>query len=101
MSRDTYYYQVAAEADIDDWAKFMKPFGFGQKTGIDIDGELPGILPTREWKAKRFPKRSEAARRRSGFTRASGRGFNIFTPLQMAYATAILANRGWRSGRIW
>ena len=93
VSCDTYYYQVAAEADVDDWAKFMKPFGFGQKTGIDIDGELPGILPTREWKAKRFPK-DPKLHVGDQVSLGIGQGFNTFTPLQMAYATAILANRG-------
>ena len=93
VSCDTYYYQVAAEADIDEWAKFMKPFGFGQKTGIDIDGELPGILPTREWKAKRFPK-DPKLHVGDQVSLGIGQGFNTFTPLQMAYATAILANRG-------
>lgn len=93
VSCDTYYYQVAAETDIDEWAAFMKQFGFGQKTGIDIDGELPGILPTREWKAKRFPK-DPKLHVGDQVSLGIGQGFNTFTPLQMAYATAILANRG-------
>lgn len=93
VSCDTYYYQVAAEADIDDWAAFMKQFGFGQKTGIDIDGELAGILPTREWKAKRFPK-DPKLHVGDQVSLGIGQGFNTFTPLQMAYATSVLANRG-------
>jgi len=93
VSCDTYYYQVAAEADIDAWSAFMKPFGFGQKTGIDIEGELPGLLPTREWKAKRFPK-DPKLHVGDQVSLGIGQGFNTFTPLQMAYATAILANRG-------
>jgi len=93
VSCDTYYYQVAAETDIDDWANFMKQFGFGQRTGIDIDGELPGILPTREWKAKRFPK-DPKLHVGDQVSLGIGQGFNTFTPLQLAYATSILANRG-------
>jgi penicillin-binding protein 2 len=93
VSCDTYYYMLAAEVDVDQWAEFMKPFGFGQKTGIDIDGELPGILPNRAWKAKRFPK-DPKLHVGDQVSMGIGQGFNTFTPLQLAYATAILANRG-------
>ena len=50
VSCDTYYYQLASELEIDDLAGVMRQFGFGQKTGIDIEGELTGVLPSREWK---------------------------------------------------
>jgi penicillin-binding protein 2 len=93
ISCDTYYYQLAAELDVDEWSSFMKHFGFGQKTGIDIDGELQGVLPTREWKAKRFPK-DPKLHVGDQISLGIGQGFNTFTPLQLAYATAILANRG-------
>jgi penicillin-binding protein 2 len=93
VSCDTYYYQVAAEADIDDWAAFMRQFGFGQKTGIDIDGELTGILPDRAWKAKYRPK-DPKLHVGDQVSLGIGQGFNTFTPLQMAYATSVLANRG-------
>ena len=93
ISCDTYYYQLASELDIDDWYGFMKQFGFGQKTGIDIDGELTGILPSREWKAKRFPK-DPKLHVGDQVSLGIGQGFNTFTPMQMAYATAVLANRG-------
>ena len=93
ISCDTYYYQLASELDIDDWSGFMKQFGFGQKTGIDIDGELTGILPSREWKAKRFPK-DPKLHVGDQVSLGIGQGFNTFTPMQMAFATAVLANRG-------
>ncbi len=93
ISCDTYYYQLASELDIDDWSGFMKQFGFGQRTGIDIDGELTGILPSREWKAKRFPK-DPKLHVGDQVSLGIGQGFNTFTPMQMAYATAVLANRG-------
>jgi penicillin-binding protein 2 len=93
VSCDTYYYQVAAETDVDDWAAFMRQFGFGQKTGIDIDGELTGILPDRAWKAKYRPK-DPKLHVGDQVSLGIGQGFNTFTPLQMAYATAVLANRG-------
>ena len=53
-SCDTYYYILASETDIDDTARFMSQFGFGRKTGVDIEGELPGVLPSRDWKRQRF-----------------------------------------------
>jgi penicillin-binding protein 2 len=93
VSCDTYYYQLASELDIDDWFGFMKQFGFGQKTGIDIDGELTGILPSREWKAKRFPK-DPKLHVGDQVSLGIGQGYNTFTPMQLAYATSLLANRG-------
>src|SRR4029079_8787222 len=50
VSCDTYYYMLANDTDIDDTARFMSQLGFGKKTGIDVEGELPGVLPSREWK---------------------------------------------------
>ncbi|TAG81387.1 MAG: penicillin-binding protein 2, partial [Burkholderiales bacterium] len=93
VSCNTYYYQLGAELDIDEWSGFMRQFGFGQKTGVDIDGELTGTLPTREWKAKRFPK-DPKVHVGDQVSLGIGQGFNAFTPLQLAYATAILANNG-------
>ena len=54
VSCDTYYYMLAADTDIDDTHAFMSQFGFGRETGIDIEGELGGVLPSREWKRERF-----------------------------------------------
>jgi penicillin-binding protein 2 len=93
VSCDTYYYQLASELDVDVWAAFMRQFGFGLKTGIDIDGELPGILPDRAWKAKNRPKEPKLLVG-DQVSLGIGQGLNTFTPMQMAYATAILANRG-------
>lgn len=93
VSCNTYYYQLGAELDIDEWSGFMRQFGFGQKTGVDIDGEQTGTLPTREWKAKRFPK-DPKVHVGDQVSLGIGQGFNAFTPLQLAYATAILANNG-------
>ncbi len=93
MSSDVYYYQLATELDPDRWAEFMRGFGFGVKTGIDIEGELPGILPDRAWKAKRFPK-DPKLHIGDQVSMGIGQGFNTFTPLQLAYGTAVLANRG-------
>jgi penicillin-binding protein 2 len=93
VSCDTYYYLLATEVDVDEWSAFMRQFSFGQKTGLDINGELSGILPTREWKAKRFPK-DPKLHVGDQVSLGIGQGFNTFTPMQLANATAILANRG-------
>src|SRR6185369_14320946 len=54
VSCDTYYFQLAAETDIDKTAEFLAKVGFGRRSGIDIDGEVEGVLPSRAWKEKRF-----------------------------------------------
>ena len=95
ISCDTYYYGLAADTDIDQLHGFLSQFGFGQPTGIDLDGEKPGLLPSREWKRKRF-KRPDEQRWYQGdsVSVGIGQGYNLATPLQLAFATAILANNG-------
>ncbi|MGA2548659.1 MAG: penicillin-binding protein 2 [Burkholderiaceae bacterium] len=94
-SCDTYYYMLANDLGIDSIASFMKPFGFGQITGIDLDGERTGVLPSPEWK-RRFFKGAEQQRWYAGDTVSIGigQGYNAYTPLQMAHAIATLANDG-------
>ena len=96
VSCDTYYYQLGNEMGIDAIHDFMKPFGFGQLTGIDLDHEKIGILPSQEWKRERFKKNRAAQKWVGGDTISIsiGNGFNSFTPLQMAHAIANLANNG-------
>jgi penicillin-binding protein 2 len=75
---------------------FMQPFGFGEKTGIDLEHEKTGVLPSQQWKRERF-KRNRAAQKWVGGDTISisiGNGFNSYTPLQMAHAVATLANDG-------
>ncbi len=96
-SCDTYYYQLAAETDIDRTADFLKVLGFGNKTGIDIDGEVEGVLPSRAWKEKRFARASAEARKwylGDAISAGIGQGYNAFTPMQLAHAMAALANDG-------
>jgi penicillin-binding protein 2 len=96
MSCDTYYYQLGNEMGIDAISGFMKQFGFGQLTGIDLLHEQKGVLPSQEWKRERF-KRNRAAQKWVGGDTISisiGNGFNTYTPLQMAHAVATLANNG-------
>jgi penicillin-binding protein 2 len=97
ISCDTYYYQLASETDIDDTAKFLRSLGFGTRTGIDIDGELEGILPSKQWKSSRFAKATSEARKwyvGDSISAGIGQGYNAFTPLQLAHATATIANDG-------
>jgi len=95
VSSDTYFYQLANDMGIDAIHDFMKPFGFGQITGIDIEGERTGVLPSTEWKRGAF-KSAAAQRWYAGETISVGigQGYNSYTLLQLANAVAILANNG-------
>jgi penicillin-binding protein 2 len=97
-SCDTYYYTLARDMGVDLIHDQMKPLGFGQITGIDIQGESRGILPSTEWKQNSY-KRAEQKRWYSGETISLGigQGYNSFTMLQLAQATATLANNGVRN----
>ena len=94
-SCDTYYYTLARDMGVDLIYEQMKPFGFGQITGIDILGESRGILPSTEWKRTSY-KKAEQQRWYSGETISLGigQGYNSFTMLQLAHATATIANNG-------
>jgi penicillin-binding protein 2 len=94
QSCDTYYYMLAGDTDIDDTARFLAQFGFGAKTGIDIDGELPGILPSRTWKRERFGAVNGKWYLGDSISAGIGQGYNAFTPLQLAHAIAAIANDG-------
>ncbi len=97
VSCDTYYYQLASETDIDETSKFLRSLGFGTKTGIDIDGELEGTLPSRQWKSNRLAKGTSEARKwyvGDSISAGIGQGYNSFTPMQLAHATATIANDG-------
>jgi len=98
QSCDTYYYTLARDMGVDLIHDQMKPLGFGQLTGIDIQGESRGILPSMEWKQNSY-KRPEQKRWYSGETISLGigQGYNSFTMLQLAQATATLANNGVRN----
>jgi len=95
VSCDTYYYMLANDLGIDNMASFIGQFGFGSRTGIDIEGESAGVLPSPEWKQKRF-RRPEQQRWFPGETISVGigQGYNSYTPLQLAQAIATLANDG-------
>lgn len=91
VSSDVYYYSLAQDMGIDKIHDFMKPFGFGQITGIDLVGEAKGILPSKEWKMARFKKPWVPG---DTISVGIGQGYNSFTMLQLAHAVATLANDG-------
>ena len=95
MSCDTYYYMLANDLGVDTIHDFMKPFGFGQITGIDLENEKRGLLPSTSWKRSAYRK-PEQQKWYAGETISLGigQGYNSFTPLQIAHAVATLANNG-------
>ncbi len=95
QSCDTYYYILASQMGVDTMHDFMKQFGFGELTGIDLAHERKGILPSTEWKrnAYRNPKQKKWYPGET-ISLGIGQGYNTFTPMQLAYATALLANNG-------
>jgi penicillin-binding protein 2 len=95
ISCDTYYYQLAFDLGIDTISNFMRQFGFGARTGIDLEGEAIGINPSQEWKQRRFRQKWYVG---DTISIGIGQGYNVMTLLQMANATAIIANKGtvWR-----
>jgi len=91
ISCDTYYYGLAVDLGIDNITNFMSHFGFGRKSGIDIEGEQIGVLPSQAWKMKRFKQKWYTG---DTVSVGIGQGYNLATPLQLAVATAALANNG-------
>jgi penicillin-binding protein 2 len=92
-----YYYSLANEMGVDLMHDQLKPMGFGRKTGIDVEGEVTGDLPSTDWKRTRF-KKPEQQKWYAGETISLGigQGYNNFTMLQLASATATLVSGGQR-----
>ncbi|MBC8119053.1 MAG: penicillin-binding protein 2, partial [Burkholderiaceae bacterium] len=90
-SSDVYYYMLANDLGVDAMHDFMKPWSFGQLTGIDVEGEQTGILPSTAWKERRFKQKWYPG---ETISLGIGQGYNSFTLLQLAHATATLANDG-------
>jgi penicillin-binding protein 2 len=91
ISCDTYYYGLAHQMGIERMSGFLSQFGFGKRTGVDLDGELAGLMPTPEWKKSRFkqpwwPGETVVA--------GIGQGYVLTTPMQLAVATMAIANDG-------
>jgi penicillin-binding protein 2 len=96
-SSNVYYYSLAGEMGVDLMHEMLSPLGFGQKTGIDLEGEVTGVLPSTEWK-RRYYRKPEQQRWYAGETISLGigQGYNSFTMLQLASATATLVSGGQR-----
>jgi penicillin-binding protein 2 len=93
QSCDVYYYQLAVDMGIDRMHDYLAKFGLGEKTGIDLDGESSGLLPSRDWKRRRWNKPWYPG---ETVIAGIGQGYHLTTPLQLAVAAAMLANGGTR-----
>jgi penicillin-binding protein 2 len=91
ISCDTFFYGLAMELGIKNLTDFVRHFGFGKETGIDLKGESGGLLPTPEWKERRFKQKWYPG---ETVIVGIGQGYTLVTPMQLAYATATLANSG-------
>lgn len=91
VSCDTYFYTVGHRMGIDKLSGFLGGFGLGQRTGIDVPNELPGVLPSPEWKRRVLKQPWYGG---ETISVVIGQGYMLMTPLQLAVATATLANRG-------
>lgn len=91
ISCDTFFYGLAMELGIERLSSFVRHFGFGQKSGVDIAGEVGGLMPTPEWKVRRFKQPWYMG---ETVIVGIGQGYTLATPMQLAQATAILANKG-------
>ena len=93
QSCDVYFYRLAVDMGIDRMHDYLAKFGLGEKTGIDLEGESPGLLPSREWKQRRWKKIWYPG---ETVIAGIGQGYHLTTPLQLAAAAAMLANGGKR-----
>ena len=90
-SSDVYFYELASKTTVDQIHSFLKPFGFGQKTGIQLTGEEEGVLPSRNWKLGRTGDTWFVG---DTINLGIGQGYMTTTPLQLAVAVSVLATRG-------
>lgn len=91
VSCDTYFYGLAVEMGIERMHDFLARFNFGQPSGIDIEGERSGLNPNEAWKRKRFKDKWYAG---DTVSAGIGQGYVLTTPMQLAFAAAVMANRG-------
>jgi len=94
-SCDVYFYELAHRLEVDHISEFLAPFGYGKPTGIDISGELAGILPSKDWKRQRYKNPAE----RVWFPGETvnfgvGQGYMTVTPMEQAHMIATVASRG-------
>jgi penicillin-binding protein 2 len=91
QSCDTYYYRLAVDMGVERMHDFLAGFGFGAKSGVDLQNESSGLLPSKEWKQKRFKQPWYMG---ETVIAGIGQGYHLATPMQLAAATATLANGG-------
>ena len=91
ISCDTYFYSLANDMGIDSIHDYLEKFGFGKKTGLDMEGESPGLLPSQDWKRRRF---NQIWYPGDTVSVGIGQGYTLVTPMQLAYAVSIIANSG-------
>jgi len=92
-----YFYEISGDIGIDRMHYYLDQFGLGQATGVDINGEHSGLMPSREWKRNNFKERTDQRWYNGETVIASiGQGYMLATPLQLASAAAALATRGER-----
>ncbi|HKJ95501.1 MAG TPA: penicillin-binding protein 2 [Gammaproteobacteria bacterium] len=91
QSCDVYFYGLAYKMGINAMHDFMTPFGFGRRTGVDLPGELTGVMPSKAWKRR---ERGKPWYNGETVIAGIGQGFTTATPLQLAYATALMADDG-------
>lgn len=97
QSCDVYFYEISNDLGIDNMHDWLNKFGLGYLTGIDVDGEKPGLVPSREWKRNAFQRREDRAWFPGETVIASiGQGYMLATPLQLASAVATIASHGKR-----
>lgn len=95
QSVNTYYYNFIMRIPRDNFFRIAREFGIGEKTGIDIVGEQAGVLPTPEWKAKKFKKKSQKIWLPGDLINLSiGQGYLLVTPIQMLMVYQSIANNG-------
>lgn len=90
-SCDVYFYTVGLKLGVDRLARYAKLFGLGEKSGIEMEHEKPGIVPSSEWKKKRYNVKWHEGETLSV---AIGQGYDLTTPLQVAQMTTVIANGG-------
>jgi len=95
QSCDVYFYEISQDLGIDAMHDYLDRFGLGTKTGVDVNGEKPGLVPSREWKRAAFRNRDDKRWYNGETVIASiGQGYMLATPLQLAVAAATLGARG-------
>ncbi len=97
-SCDVYYYDIAVKMGVDTMYEYLSRFGFGEDAALDVSGALSGLLPSRDWKRA---TRNEPWYPGDSVNLGIGQGFMLATPLQLATATSLIANRGrWTEPRL-